>query len=157
MKGDATIKGVMPTRGTYLVHINRVKTYGRVVRVCSPEFEKQNDKDAGEIIDVLIRSVRVVWWSNTTGGEVESDPENLRWDGHEWSDAPLPDYIVKHEFPYLGKHPEISTMRLDDEHCFEAALAHAEKGDPVRAAALYKYVGHEEAAGIASRLEPRWR
>lgn len=86
MKADAIINGRMPRRGDYLVHRGRVKTQGRVLYV----------KHHG-----------VVWFSNSTGAAVRSDPDGLRADGWEWSDYPLTDYVVERDFPYVEQHPEV--------------------------------------------------
>ncbi len=136
MKADAVIKGHMPVRGDYLVHCDRVKTQGRVIKV----------KDFG-----------VVWFSNDTGAAVRSDPDGLREDGWEWSDRPLVDYVVKRSFPYADEYPETEPEQVDEDHAETAALAHAEKGDTVRAAAIFTAIGNDEAAEVCRKAPPRWK
>lgn len=137
MKADAVIKGHAPVRGDYLVHHDRVKTQGRVIKV----------KDFG-----------VVWFSNDTGAAVRSDPDGLREDGWEWSNRPLIDYVVKREFPHVEQCPEVLPCNMvDKDHAETAALAHAEKGDTVRAAAIFNAIGNKEAADVCRKALPRWR
>ena len=136
MKADAVIKGVMPIRGMYLVHRGRVKTQGRVIRV----------KHQG-----------VVWFSNDTGAAVRSDPDGLREDGWEWNDAPLADYVTRRPFPHTNEHPEVDSEPINEIEGEAAALAHAEKGDTVRAAAIFASIGNEEAALCCARMVPRWK
>lgn len=136
MKGDAIIKGVMPTRGMYLVHRGRVKTQGRVLRV----------KHEG-----------VMWFSNDSGVAVRSDPDGLREDGYEWSCAPLADYIVRRPFPYVEEHPEVDPEPIGEAEGEAAAVSHFEKGDMARAAVIFIAIGNQEAADFCRRATPRWK
>ena len=136
MKADAVIKGVVPTRGVYLVHRGRVKTQGRVLRV---------------------KVVGVVWFSNESGVAVSSDPDGLREGGYEWSDAPLADYVVRRPFPHVAEYPEVDPETIGEVEGEAAAMAHAEKGDTTRAAAIFAAIGNQEAADFCRRSAPRWR
>ena len=140
MKGDVVINGVRPTRGMYLVHRGRVKTQGRVVRVTSKGV--------------------VVWWSCDTGAEVRGDSEKLRANGYEWDEHPLIDYAPTHEFPYVEGYPEMEPYDVPQEkkaHALDAAYAHAKRGDPKRATAIYNRLGHSEAAEVANKMMSRWK
>lgn len=136
MKADAVIKGHAPVRGDYLVHRGRVKTQGRVLRV--------------KIFGVL-------WFSNDTGAAVRSDPDGLREDGWEWSDRPLIDYVVRRPFPHVEQCPETEPEHVDEDVAEIAALAHAEKGDTIRAAAIFTAIGNDEAAEVCRKAPPRWK
>ncbi len=117
------------------MHRGRVKTQGRVITVSASG---------------------VKWWSNETGLAVRSDPDPLREDGYEWNDAPLVDYVVKHPFPYEG-YPEVEPEEIDLEGAEDAAVWHAERGDTVRARAIFEAVGNEEAAKYCANMQPRWK
>lgn len=147
MKGDAVINGVMARRGLYLVHRVRVMTQGRVVRVRAPVVHDTK----------VVESVKVIWWSNARGLDVPSDPEALRVDGWEWSERPLADYVIVKPYPYDEDHPEQEPEEIDETVAEAAALDHAEKGDMPRAAALFAFVGNEEAAELCNRTPPKWR
>lgn len=151
-KGDAVINGRMPQRGDYLVNRGRVKTQGRVMRVRAAKFEYYKDSDEW----FLVEPCKVVWWSNGGGLEVRSLPDPLREDGYEWSDRPLADYTVKWPFPY-DNHPEAEPEPISEKAGEAAALWHADRGDMVRAAALFAAVGNDEAADLCKRTAPRWR
>lgn len=88
---------------------------------------------------------------------MRSDPYSLAKYGYEYSDRPLPDYVIKNPFPYIERYPETETEPepIAIETAEQAALAHAERGDPGRAAALLDYTGNAKAAEYA-RGQSKW-
>ena len=99
----------------------------------------------------------LVWFSNTGGSDIKSDPESLRLKGYEYSDRPLPDYVPIRPFPYIERYPDTEPEPIPVDEAEAAAIVHAEKGDPARAATLFDFTGNDEAAALCRSIAPKWR